>query len=430
MDKFTSIGLAVLCLLLTECIYSQQQVYRTYNTQEYYKTGQAGTNSSYPENLVESHFQDFKRNPDIKGVNIHLIFHVLYSDPSQQVTQGAIQAQIDQLNLDFGQNSWDNTHVGDPYGNYKNTLSTNPEFRFCLVSQSFLTSGEIVAEPINYVMTRGITWDIDNSMKYASSNGSNAILTDYLVNIWVCDLKGNHNAGFAQRPGGDPGTDGIVIDYQYMMGHGQTHLEYNLGKTLTHLMANYLNLHDLWGENCMDDKVSDTPIHNAANFGCPEYAHVTLCDNSFVTEMSMNFLDNTNDACQYMFTNGQKVRMHATVSEGGPRFNLRVPGDCEEQNRTIELDDLLNNSNDAELSESEFQIYPNPTSGEIIVQTPIIEGNYILEVISTDGQILMNRQFQNGINQSIDLSKDLLPGLYFLKISDSSQSRSFQIVLQ
>lgn len=35
--------------------------------------------------------------------------------------------------------------------------------------------------------------------------------------------------------------------------------------------------------------------------------------------MTMNYMDYTNDACMYMFSNGQKERLRTIFMNGGPR---------------------------------------------------------------------------------------------------------------
>lgn len=113
--------------------------------------------------------------------------------------------------------------------------------------------------------------------------------------------------------------------------------------------------------------MEDTPIHNAPNYGCPGYKHVSTCFDNPV-EMTMNFMDNTNDACRYMFTQGQKIRMQATLAKKGPRAGLVYgSSDCvpafTESTEDASFDQSLQSQ-----SELAVIVFPNPASGEVYLR--------------------------------------------------------------
>jgi hypothetical protein len=98
---------------------------------------------------------------------------------------------------------------------------------------------------------------------------------------------------------------------------------YNLGRTATHEVGHWMNLRHIWGDaTCGSDLVADTPNHNAANYGVPTYPHLSTCTVTPI-EMTMNFMDYTDDRGMYMFTNGQKSRMTALFASGGVRAGFR-----------------------------------------------------------------------------------------------------------
>ena len=95
---------------------------------------------------------------------------------------------------------------------------------------------------------------------------------------------------------------------------------FDKGRTTTHEVGHYLNLRHIWGDGrCnRDDFVSDTPTSDAPNYGCPSFP-TTNCRS---TDMTMNYMDYTNDACMNMFSVGQKTRMRGVLISGGVRENL------------------------------------------------------------------------------------------------------------
>ena len=80
-----------------------------------------------------------------------------------------------------------------------------------------------------------------------------------------------------------------------------------------------MNLRHIWGDAyCGSDKVDDTPQATIYNFGCPSFPKYNTCRSKEI-EMTMNYMDYTDDACMFMFTNGQTDRMKAVFLSGGPR---------------------------------------------------------------------------------------------------------------
>jgi hypothetical protein len=79
---------------------------------------------------------------------------------------------------------------------------------------------------------------------------------------------------------------------------------YNLGRTAHEGALDEPTSH-LGDATCGSDLVSDTPSHNTANYGVPAYPHYSTCTGTPV-EMTMNYMDYTDDRGMYMFTDGQK----------------------------------------------------------------------------------------------------------------------------
>lgn len=263
---------------------------------------------------IEEFTQDVLRNPQqyklVNGVmEIPVHVNVLYRTSAENVSNAQIQSQIDVLNEDFGAYNADyNTPT-----NFQSVRSGDINIRFVWNS----TSG------VSRKSTKKSSWRTNDDMKKTSKGGINPTSPTTTLNIWVCNLA-NNILGYAQFPGGSSATDGIVIDNN-CFGRGNYSLfsAFNKGRTATHEVGHWLNLRHIWGDaTCGNDFVSDTPQHNTSNGGCPAQPHFSTCSGS-PQEMTMNYMDYTNDACMYMFTAGQAARMQATYATGGPRASLQ-----------------------------------------------------------------------------------------------------------
>lgn len=180
---------------------------------------------------------------------------------------------------------------------------------------------QFVLDTVIRKSTTTTSWSTNNAMKKSSSGGINPTSPTTKLNIWVCNLGGGI-LGYAQFPGGSSSTDGVVIDDNAFGTTGTVAAPYNKGRTATHEVGHWLNLRHIWGDaTCGSDLVSDTPQHNTANYGCPTYPHYSTCTGTPV-EMTMNYMDYTDDACMYMFTQGQKTRAMAIFAVGGPRYSF------------------------------------------------------------------------------------------------------------
>ena len=155
-------------------------------------------------------------------------------------------------------------------------------------------------------------------MKFTSSGGSDVVDPQHYLNIWIVNnmpYMGGNILGYAQFPGGNWATDGIVLDHRFV---GNT--SYSTGRTATHEIGHWLNLRHIWGDGrCkQDDFVTDTPSSDRSNGGCPAYPTVH-CRSA---DMTMNYMDYVYDDCMYMFTDGQNDRMRSLFSEGGDRIGF------------------------------------------------------------------------------------------------------------
>ncbi|MDX6182657.1 zinc metalloprotease [Flavobacterium sp. Fl-77] len=234
-------------------------------------------------------------------VEIPVIVNVLYRTTAQNISDAQIQSQIDVLNKDFNAANSDYNSVPALFSGVKANVGIT-----------------FVLEKINRKSTTKTSWGTNDAMKKTAQGGIAPTSPTTKLNMWSCAIGGGI-LGYAQFPGGSSATDGVVIDSKYFGLSGSANAPFNLGRTGTHEVGHWMNLRHIWGDaNCGSDLVSDTPTHNTANYGVPAYPHYSTCTGTPV-EMTMNYMDYTDDNGMYMFSNGQKSRMAAIFLSGGPR---------------------------------------------------------------------------------------------------------------
>lgn len=262
---------------------------------------------------VESIVSELISEVSLKPVTLEVVFHILYSAEEKEL-KDQIKDQLRHLNRDFASMNPPSTHPNDPLGRYM-PLATNPKIHFRLPQSKELKDGIVVAEARD-----NSKWLDFDDMKDPNKEGSAPYDPSEYINVWVVDLpEGMHS--YSTSPYQSDDVSGIVISKDFFGVQEKGDHGYVEGKTLTHLMGNYLGLRDLWSdyEDCADDAVEDTPLHNSQVEGCPEYKHITTCyTDEEVPSMTMNYMNNTDDACQFMFTEGQVRRMRSVLLTARP----------------------------------------------------------------------------------------------------------------
>ncbi len=254
-------------------------------------------------------------------LRIPVVVHVLYQDNPQHesnISEEKILSQIEVLNKDYRKRNTDLSKVPEEFKSFIADI----EIEFAMIKL------DPDGKPTNGITrTLDLTHMENGDIHFSNSGGHDAWPSNRYLNIWVhdgSDRNGNIGVGGSgQFPGGDPLTDGIIIAYQAFgtIEPLASNQGLHLGRTATHEIGHWLNLlHIDGGYSCsVDDAVDDTPMTNTSFPKHPVYPMVS-CGSS---DMFMNFMTPvvTDDEI-FMFTEGQKARIHAVFSAGGGRSEL------------------------------------------------------------------------------------------------------------
>ena len=282
---------------------------------------------------IERHTEDFIHEHAADGsgrvvITIPVVFHIVHNGDAlgtnENISDALVLAQLNQLNQDFALTNSDANLIPSIFL----PVAANTEIQFCLAQRK---PDGTATNGINRINGGQASWtssQINSNLKPTTIWNRNQYL-----NIWSVVFGGSSSGllGYAQFPGGNANTDGIVVLYSSVGSLATPNPQggnYARGRTATHEVGHWLNLRHIWGDsNCGSDLVNDTPVHNTSNSGCPAHPHFSTCTGSPV-EMTMNYMDYTFDGCMYMFTAGQKARMQAVLAVGGSRFSLTTSPGC------------------------------------------------------------------------------------------------------
>jgi hypothetical protein len=241
---------------------------------------------------------------------IPTVVHVVWKLAQENISDAQVQSQIDVLNADFRRTNADVSNIPAAFA----PLCTDARVEFRLA--------EIVR-----VQTETAGFSDDDGVKHVSSGGSDAWPSADYLNVWVCSLGGGL-LGYAQFPGGPADTDGVVILNTAFGTTGTATAPFDRGRSATHEIGHWLNLHHIWGDDgtgCNgSDFVDDTPNQAGPNFGTPTFPHVT-CGNAPNGDLFMNYMDYVDDAAMVMFSAGQVVRMQATLDSDRSSIGHAAP---------------------------------------------------------------------------------------------------------
>ncbi len=327
-----------------------------------------------------------------KILTIPVVFHVVYN-PTQSganISEDVLRSQIDVLNEDFRRLNADANNTREPFKALAADIQV--EFQLATVGPDGLPTTGINRRAS---LQNFNVFTFENYVKFDSLGGINAWPADSYLNIWTCDMSliaTQFVIGYAQFPGGDPATDGIVLEWEFVgRKPGNTT---SSGRTATHEVGHWLGLRHIWGDgDCTaSDFVDDTPKAAGSNSVC---SNVNSCDmeDAFWNgqnppDMVENYMDYTSDFCLNAFTMGQKMRMFGFLNSDSTRAKL------------FESEGLgpKSSTSIASATKNSIQIYPNPVVNELTIEIDTkavitishITGSSVSKTTTTAGKSTLN----------------------------------------
>lgn len=397
--------------------------------------------------LVEQYKQNLSAGK-ASAVNytIAVIVHVIHDNEpiggsgSYNLSQTQINSQITVLNNDFAGTNADIANVPSTFQSVK---AGDCNIYFCMALTD--PTGNVLAEPgVERIDRNSKGWTAPPFTKtYIDATIKPATIWDptKYLNMWVCEL-GNSLLGYATFPAasgltgisgstGTSTTDGVVMLGSAFGNTGfQSIPAYSKGRTTTHEVGHWLGLRHIWGDGsgCVTDYCTDTPTADQSHFGCisgstPYHTDACGTGTSPNGEMTMNYMDYTDDACMYMFTLDQRTRMQTCMANGTYRSPLTAAS------ATI-CSSSTGMQTQGNLS-SDISLFPNPGSGHFNFAIALDHATDLtFEVINPLGQVMASRhesKFVNGV-LTYDFS-GLGRGVYFVRITDSENNKTVKKIM-
>lgn len=388
----------------------------------------------------EKFFKDMaKKAKELRGKRtdetlvIPLVIHVVWRDPSENIHDSLIQAQVRILNEDFSRTNPDADNIREIFGD----IVASPNVRFELVEVKRIQTNATFEISL-------LTGALPDNVKENSRGGSNAVDTDTHLNLWICKIQpitflgitvaqilgyAYPPAGLANWPEGVSAPrkelDGVVVDYRMISDKNPFPIDIGdgnpltvKGRTATHEVGHYLGLRHIWGDgggplgledSCNeDDGIEDTPNQGfQSNFSCDFTQNTCIDDVDDLPDMIENFMDYASEDCMNSFTQGQVDIMRTVL------FTQR--------NKLVSsVNDVVKGVN--------WKIVPNPANNAFSVIFPENSvQNFSYSIYNSTGVLIKKDNSSQGENINADY---LSSGLYFIVIENGDKITTQRLMIQ
>lgn len=156
-----------------------------------------------------------------------------------------------------------------------------------------------------------------------------------------------------------------------------------------------------------NDDATYLDVHNGRFCITPEYPKGIYC---YFTTVDENYVST------YPYVVGPTFYGNIVVSKV-----TTVPSDAIEY---VLANDSFN------LDKTKVTIYPNPAQDFIAIQTDLIENDVAVQLINELGQVVKSSKILQGSTLSIIETRNVYNGIYFVKIGNGNNSKSFKVIIK
>lgn len=394
---------------------------------------------------------------------IPVVFHVVYNNEEENLSDEVLQNQLDILNENFRRTTADTVDtreefldiVGDSHIQFV-LADTDPDGLSTTGIVRTNTSVTHFGGVLPYNASQQdeiITW-VNDSLFYnffritqEDLGGSEPWDPNNYLNIWIGDLRilepeiNNFEElvffGLATPPEDTsvwPDSvlqslsdfdEGVLMHYVNIGNNNPNSFPapYTVfnglvteGKLLVHEVGHYLGLRHIWGDgDCsFDDFLNDTPNSNGSSLYDCNF-NINSCTDDIngvdLPNMVENYMDYSSNNCQNSFTLDQIDLMTDVLEIFRP-----------------ELADILITSNEDLISSTgSISVYPNPAKDKLFIDLNTTVQNVEVNIYNSIGQRVHDEQFQE--LQLLPLNLSLPAGLYHVEISSGQSPLSQRKVI-